>query len=112
MALNIHTIVQDGDAFHAQTRALFIARGTAYWQADPTAGAENAVPGQFGVVGQLAERAADPAGGAPQPGEISQLTVADDFTSGHLRKGRVERRASDLRFAFASMDRVCHVRGS
>ncbi len=56
--------------------------------------------GSLRITGQLAQGAADPAGGAPQPGQFSQLTIADDFAFGHLGEGRVERRASDLRFAF------------
>jgi hypothetical protein len=65
MALNIHTIVQDGDAFRTQSCALFVPEGCPR-QADPTAGTQHPVPGQAGVAGQLAEGPADPAGGAPQ----------------------------------------------
>jgi hypothetical protein len=45
MALNINTIVQDTDALHAQSGALFVPGWTARRQADAPSGCENAVPG-------------------------------------------------------------------
>ncbi len=112
MAPNIHTIVLDGDAFHAQARALFITGGGADRQADASAGTQYAVPGQSGVAGQLAQGAPDPARGAAQSGQFGQLSITDDFAFGHLRERRVERRASDLRIVFDAVERVFHVRGS
>jgi hypothetical protein len=52
MALNIHTIVQDGDAF-MRNRARCSSPRAARGQADPTAGTQYPVPGQSGrrVVG-------------------------------------------------------------
>lgn len=51
MALNIHTIIQDGDAFRTQSCPLFVPRGAAQWQTDPTAGTQYPVPRQFGIAG-------------------------------------------------------------
>ena len=112
MAPNIHTIVLDGDAFHAQSRTLFITGGAADRQTDASAGAEYAVPGQLGVAGQLTQSPPDPARGTAQPGEFGQLSITDDFAFGHLRERRVECRASDLRIVFDAVERVFHVRGS
>ncbi len=112
MAPNIHTIVLDADAFHAQSGALFVAGGAADWQADASAGAEYAVPRQLGIVRQLAQGTADPARGAAESGEFGQLTITDDFAFGHLGKCRVECRASDVRIVFDTVERVFHVRGS
>lgn len=112
MAPNIHTIVLDGDAFHTQSRTLFITGGAADRQTDAPAGAEYAVPGQPGVARQLAQSPPDPARGAAQPGKFGQLAITDDFAFRHLRERRVECRASDLRIVFDAVERVFHVRGS
>lgn len=100
MALNINTIVQDTDAFHAQSGPLFVPRRAAHGQADPTTGTQHTMPGQFSVTGQLAQCSPDPAGGATQSRQLGELAVAHDFALGHLCQGQVERRASDLRRAF------------
>ena len=54
------------------------------------------MPGQAGVFGELAQRAADPAGGPPQACKLGELTVGDDFAIGHLHQGRVQGRSSKL----------------
>ena len=73
MTLNIHAIVQDTDTFAAQTRTLFVARGTAHWQAYPTTGSQHPVPGQPRAFRQLAEHAPDPTRRAAQSGQLRQL---------------------------------------
>ena len=73
MPTYVHPVVVQENAFLAQACALFATAGTVRRQADATAGAENPMPGQAGIHRQLAERPADPAGGAAQAGQFGQL---------------------------------------
>ncbi|MNQ81344.1 hypothetical protein D3C85_963610 [compost metagenome] len=112
MALNINTIVQDADAFHAQARPLFVARWGACWQADPAARAEYAVPGQRAVRGQLAEGTSHPASGATKAGQFRELAVTDYLAFRHLRQGDVECRSADVCRVLGIVLVVTHVRVS
>ena len=112
MALNINTIIQDTDAFLAQSSTLFIPGSAAHRQADPPTRTEDPVPWQLGVTGQLAQCASDIAGSTTESSQFRELTIADDFAFGHLSQSQVEGRTSDLCGAFNFSGRVCHVRGS
>lgn len=96
MPTYVHPVVVQENAFLAQACALFATAGTVRRQADATAGGENPMPGQAGIHRQLAERPADPAGGAAEAGQFGQLPVADHLPRRHLRQHQVQGLAARL----------------
>ena len=56
----------------------------------------HAMPGQCAVVRQLAQRAAHPARGSSQTGQLGQLPIADHFAFRYLMQRKVQRRTPCL----------------
>lgn len=107
MPTYVHPVVVQENAFLAQACALFATAGTVRRQADATAGGENPMPGQAGIHRQLAERPADPAGGAAEAGQFGQLPVADHLPRRHLRQHQVQGLAARLGTAGSLPAQAC-----